>query len=279
MWRLTGGVPEDAYEVVDAQVHLGRDVGESERLGQTVLHDGCGIADSGVLTVRYTRIPPLRQQVYREERGSRLGVEVTRLPMGRQRLYEVFQHRVTRAQPGRYGLEVRLSPTQLSRCPLVDSARDVHLDGGQGGCRCVAAHGRTTRHHEFQPTGRPASLRRRPFGADLHVGLPGSAEHEMQVGGAGQVQVLDLARVREALHKQRAPVGVVPTAVAAPYVLCHVDIAVGRQIEVGRIEHAGSLAMSDASRRREAAHHQPACRAVAATRRLRPALHLQGRHF
>lgn len=125
MLRCTSvrGVPEDAYEVIDAQVHFGRDVGEGERLGQAVLHDGSASADGSVLTPRYAWFPAPGQQMDREERRRRPGVQVARLPTGRQRPQEVLDDRVARAQPGGYRLEVRLPATQLICGPLHDGVR------------------------------------------------------------------------------------------------------------------------------------------------------------
>jgi hypothetical protein len=74
-----------------------------------------------------------------------------------------------------------------------------------------------------------------------HDRVPGNVEHEMQVGYRGQPKAVDLARVSEALHKQRPPPRFIPAAIRPPYKVRRIETGIRFHIEVGRVEHPPSL--------------------------------------
>ncbi|CDR04958.1 predicted protein [Streptomyces iranensis] len=89
------------------------------------------MAHSSVLMSRHARHSTLGQQMRREECRSRFGIQVTRLPIGRERPDDVFDDRIARAQCDRQCLEVRAAFPQLIGSLLDDGPWDMHLDGGQ----------------------------------------------------------------------------------------------------------------------------------------------------
>lgn len=110
-------------------MHFDRDLGEGKRFGQAILHDADGFAHCGVLTSRHARNPAPRHEMRREESCGRLGVQISRLSVGRQRPDDVFNKRVARAQSRGQRLEIGDALSQPTGSLFDISPSDMHLNG------------------------------------------------------------------------------------------------------------------------------------------------------